>query len=207
MNKDDLILSNTSFFRFRGWFRKQLLCEVNYLSFLNLQGEVKSQILKTKQVLSSISQQQMEQDFKTLLSVRDWRPHLLVCISLFIIKEKEKTIILMWQRVDKGSWVLPQLIISLSFNDEEFIQKATKRLSECLMIANDEFSKPRSKQDINEIRSLALSLWAVLCCMNYELDIKVFDFNILERIKVETSDNYFNIIENWHSKIKNLVES
>lgn len=61
-------------------------------------------------------------DIKVLLSVSDWRPHLVAGLAILALPKAQKLEILPYlkDRIEKGSWVVPQLWVVLERIDPGF---------------------------------------------------------------------------------------
>jgi len=211
MQKENERLLATNFYRKIGWFRKRILCEVNYLALLNLsdhtniQNDVKTAVAKTKEIIDSLTPHQIVRDMKNLLSVRDWRPHLIVCVSLFFIEEKEEIIELLWQRLDETSWVAPQIIVSLSYNDKLYNERSRKRLFANFNKSKGETNK--SHEEDYKITVESLSFWSVISSTDRDSELEPSQLDVLKKIQSDTRDKYFDIANNWYSSIGQLVEN
>ncbi len=119
---------NTSFFRKEdSGGHVSHTCVVDYLSLLNLPKDSRCQAISgLKNVVDSHSD--IEKDILTCLSVRNWRPHLVACIAL-IYKPQLGSASILWERIEKTSWVTPQLCITAYLIDPLFRENAVSVLA------------------------------------------------------------------------------
>ncbi len=66
-----------------------------------------------------------------LLDNEDWRPHLVAIMASFKLTPKEQNELIpeLWIRLEKGSWISPQILSVLSIIDNEFELKANEILN------------------------------------------------------------------------------
>lgn len=66
-----------------------------------------------------------------LLNNEDWRPHLVATLASFKLSpdNQQKLIPSFWNRLEKGSWVSPQILAVLSIIDEDFESKGKEVLN------------------------------------------------------------------------------
>lgn len=66
-----------------------------------------------------------------LLNNEDWRPHLVAILVSFKIStdEQQRLIPEFWKRLEKGSWISPQILSVLSIIDKEFESKGRQILN------------------------------------------------------------------------------
>ena len=99
-----------------------------YLSLLHMMRE------KSREACSAISEL-MASDVDTSQYVRlmladvDWRPHLVACVAALTARDRSEYADPLWEAFDAGSWVAPQLAVTLSFCDPEFEESAKRRIS------------------------------------------------------------------------------
>jgi len=72
--------------------------------------------------------QEATADILKLLKEPNWRPHLVAAVAVIHIGYDVKTVEALWNRLDHGSWVTPQLAVALLLVDTEFVSKAKPRL-------------------------------------------------------------------------------
>lgn len=66
------------------------------------------------------------------LAERNWRPHLVAAVSLLLAEPTPARRDLLWQAIDRYSWVSPQLVATASLIDPEFEEQARQRIEACL---------------------------------------------------------------------------
>jgi len=123
-----------------GIFNKFWDNQPNYLPLLNLRinlGKTKTfnlgkSIRLIDNILSKNSTAKIIEDTKLLLFDIDWRPHLVAFIVILKLNETEQRqfINVLWKRLCQGTWVSPQLLVTLSQIDPNFNVKTTKLLEE-----------------------------------------------------------------------------
>jgi hypothetical protein len=104
-----------------------------------------------------------------LLKNEDWRPHLVAIMASFKLspEEQQKLIPNLWIRLEKGSWISPQILSVLSIIDTQFELKAKEILNNGFSIdflpmgmaehhsaRGPENSKGASEKVISSIKSL-----------------------------------------------------
>lgn len=77
-------------------------------------------------------------DVSLLLEESNWRPTLVACVAALFMSHTPETTKQLWQRLDRGSWVTPQIAVVLSMTDPEFESQARRRLeNHCPLDATD----------------------------------------------------------------------
>lgn len=66
--------------------------------------------------------------FAALMRQDGWRPHLVGALAVLLDTKRRLDRDLLWKAIDRGSWVTPQLVATLSLADDTFLQQAQKRL-------------------------------------------------------------------------------
>jgi hypothetical protein len=79
-----------------------------------------------------------------LLGGRNWRPHLPAAVGHILDRRRRLSTRSLWQAIDLGSWVTPQLIVSALFSDPLFPQRVAERL--------DGFALPETSAEGTELR-------------------------------------------------------
>jgi len=123
-----------------GIFRNFWDGQPNHLPFLSFRSyaeepetfNLKLSISKIEFILENNSEESIKEGIQLLLLNEDWRSHLVASIALLSLKQatRESLLSYFWQRVSKGSWVSPQIMVTLSYSDVDFIAKGKKILSE-----------------------------------------------------------------------------
>ncbi len=121
-----------------GIFRNFWDGQPNHLPFLSLRSypdepkefNLKLSISKLESILESNSEESIKESIQLLLLNEDWRSHLVASIALLTLKQASRKNLTsyFWQRINNGSWVSPQIVVTLSFSDVEFKVKSKKIL-------------------------------------------------------------------------------
>ena len=85
---------------------------------------------KISKVIKSKSEREIDSAVKLLLNSINWRSHLIGCIVVIKMnKEKQQSFIeKLWEIcLNKNSWVLPQILATLSIIDFEFQRKVNSK--------------------------------------------------------------------------------
>jgi hypothetical protein len=112
----------------------------NHLPFLNLreskddpkEWNLQTSITKLYSILKSHSDGDVNEGIKQLIDSEDWRPHIVASISIlsFDSTRRDEFVGLLWDRLSRGSWTSPQILVVLSIIDKDFESKASKIISE-----------------------------------------------------------------------------
>jgi hypothetical protein len=112
----------------------------NHLPFLNLreskadpkEWNLQTSISKLYSILKSHSDEEVNEGIRQLIESEDWRPHIVALISIlsFDSTRRDEFIGLLWDRLSRGSWTSPQILVVLSIIDKDFKSKANKIISE-----------------------------------------------------------------------------
>jgi hypothetical protein len=62
------------------------------------------------------------------MSQSGWRPHLVGAVAALLDNENRLDRIQLWNAVDAGSWVTPQLVVAAMFSDPMFAERARHRI-------------------------------------------------------------------------------
>ncbi|AUC16530.1 hypothetical protein BTO06_15840 [Tenacibaculum sp. SZ-18] len=136
-------------------------------------------------------------DTRKLLTELNWRLHLVALITILKLEksEQQKFIGFLWKRLCLGTWVSPQLLVTLSKIDFNFKEKAQLILKE---IGLNEFrGNYLSKQELAERKfNYALTNNKILNSLRY-----LKDGNFLTEID---DDNGAKIALNWNEQLSEL---
>ena len=179
----------------------------NHLPFLSLRSyadepkefNLKLSISKLEFILENNSEESIKESIKLILSYEDWRLHLIASMTLLSLRQtaRESLTFYFWERINKGSWVSPQIMVTLSFSDIEFKEKSKKILSEGFKINYTNLSEiehhvsrggtPRNIAEKKIIASL--------------------DYLINDIVK-DTDDNDFggSISKSWKENLEQLIQ-
>jgi len=98
----------------------------SYLALLDLRGaEVQVVLDRIEQALSTEAPQPW---VYRLLADPDWRPHLVGALAMLLDEGARLEPMALWQAIDAGSWVTPQLVVTASFVDGAFVERACARI-------------------------------------------------------------------------------
>lgn len=98
-----------------------------YLALLHLPGN--EAVIAVAQVRDlCLNESAREEDISRLLSEINWRPHLVAAVATIVSGYNARTVRSLWQRIDLGSWVTPQLAVALFLVDPDFEAQSRHRL-------------------------------------------------------------------------------
>jgi hypothetical protein len=108
----------------------------HHLPLLNLQdaGDPHWNLTISIQRLNAIVEKNSEpsvwEGVRFLLDTPNWRPHLVACLVLLRLSSPARATLqdLFWDRISLGSWVSPQILVTLSLVDGDFKMKGEKIL-------------------------------------------------------------------------------
>lgn len=179
----------------------------NHLPFLSLVSfaeeskdfSLKLSISKLEFILENSSEELITNSIKLLLSYEDWRLHLIASMALLNLRQSTRKNLApyFWERINKGSWVSPQIMVTLSFTDVEFKEKSKKILSEGLKI---------NYSDLSEIEH-HVSRGGTPKNIAEKKIIASLDY-LLNDIVNDTSDNDGggSICKSWKEKLEQLIQ-
>ena len=177
----------------------------NHLPFLNLRIDLSDtetfnlgkSLKLLDEIISNSSIEEIYDDTKALLADLNWRLHLVAFVAILKLEksEQQKFIGFLWKRLCLGTWVSPQLLVTLSKIDFNFKEKSELILNE---IGLNEFrANYLTDQELAERK------------FNYELtDNKILNsFRYLKNGKFLTNiddDNGAKIAQNWDEQLTEL---
>jgi hypothetical protein len=86
--------------------------------------------LKVRTVLSCLgAPERAHGDISPLFDGLNWRPHLVGAVALAKYGYERDVFRKVWEAIDHGSWVTPQLVAVAFWHDPEFAARAVERLS------------------------------------------------------------------------------
>ncbi|MCL9806891.1 hypothetical protein NAT51_15250 [Flavobacterium amniphilum] len=116
----------------------------NHLPFLSFRSSsdepkefnLKLSITKLEAILRKNPVSIVKKDLQLLLNDENWRLHIVASIVLLMLKKENSQDIsdLFWQRIEKGSWVSPQILVSLSYSDFNFENRSKQILNDGINI-------------------------------------------------------------------------
>lgn len=98
----------------------------SYLSLLHLASPLGAQAIARAIDTGSCS----ETHVLAMLSEPDWRPVLVGAVAAYFGFRSEQIISALWQALDSGVWVTPQVAVVLSEIDEHFVDHALSRVAD-----------------------------------------------------------------------------
>jgi hypothetical protein len=82
-----------------------------------------------------------------LLDDRNWRSHLIGLAAALVSDDAETYASVLWRAFDRGSWVAPQLAVSLYCSDPRFIEEAKRRIAlRCPILDDDGFFRGQTRE-------------------------------------------------------------
>jgi hypothetical protein len=103
-----------------------LFDELDYLTLLNLPPAASSAVLSISNLIGQNPNHQ--EDVLALLRAPDWRLHLIAAVAVLLSPVRDALYPALWDAVDSGSWVSPQLAVVLAICDPEFVDGAKQRI-------------------------------------------------------------------------------
>lgn len=160
---------------------------------INLEKSLK----RIDQIIANNSFEEIYEDGCKILAEFNWRPHLVLFITILKLEkpEQEKFVPLLWKRLCLGTWVSPQLLVTLSNIDADF-KKTSKKI-----ITNI---------GLQEFRTLHLNEQEI---MQRKFNYEINDRKILNALRYlttgeflinEDDDNGGSIAKNWNEKVNEL---
>jgi hypothetical protein len=167
-----------------------------FLSFTESNFEPKSfglhsSISNLELILKRNSLEDIKKDIIELLVTSNWRTHLVASIALTLLKKENTNDLLehFWDRINKGSWVVPQLLVVLSIVDSEFRVKAEN-------IINEESNYLLNNSDLNYSRRKVFD-HKKIASINYLLKGIVND--------TSESDSGASITQGWKQNLQTAI--
>jgi len=119
---------------YQGLFEPFFEQGTDYLTLLGLPPEASPVI----QFIADVVRENPEyrQSVLALLGDPGWRLHLVAAIAVLLSRDRAELSPALWEAVDRGSWVAPQLAVALSMCDPQFVSSAKQRiLAGCPVVA------------------------------------------------------------------------
>jgi hypothetical protein len=105
-----------------------------YLTLLHADGSDCQVVIR--RVQTALKAPQASEVIPQLLSDRNWRPHLVAAVAILLADDSARFAHALWSAVDAGSWVAPQLVVTLRFTDPDFVEGAKRRIEQRCPIFN-----------------------------------------------------------------------
>jgi hypothetical protein len=94
-----------------------------HLPLLNLRGCER----EIRIVREAVGAQEVEPTIRAMLADPNWRPNLVAAVAVLFLPPDGRLAAPLWQALDEGSWVSPQLAVVLSLHDPGFAEAAIRR--------------------------------------------------------------------------------
>jgi hypothetical protein len=114
---------------FKTVFERGITVVPRYLVFLNLfrkEDEIRDALNAVSKSINFSPNPSAE--VQALLAETDWRPNLVGAIAVLLSINSASAIQSLWNAIDRGSWVSPQLAVTAFRADENFKAEAIKRI-------------------------------------------------------------------------------
>jgi hypothetical protein len=144
----------------------------------------------------------------TLLHDANWRPHLVAAITLLLDRTLDPS--LLWHAIDRGSWVVPQLVVTAAHVDPRFRERIRERVeAHCPMV--DRTGSRSEPDDLvggrGERRSKMLVSMLAMSAELTDMADWVARINQDERIKTmlaidASSSNSDKIVASWVKSLR-----
>ncbi|MGY3795699.1 hypothetical protein [Aquimarina sp. 433] len=177
----------------------------NHLPLLNLRVDLSDtdtfnlgkSLKLIDQIIADGSIEEIFSDVKIMLAELNWRPHLVAFIAILKLEkpDQQKFVDFLWKRLCQGTWVSPQLLVTLSKIDSNFNEKSELILNK---IGLDKFrTKYLDEQELGERK------------FKYEItDNKILNslryLNDGKSLKDLDDDNGAEIAKNWDEQLTEL---
>jgi len=182
------------------------VCKVDYLEMLNHVIDGNS-IKQLKELLPTIKNP--VEDISVLLSVKNWRPHLLACGASVLVDKNQEIVDALWDRFDRTSWVSPQIAATLSIVDREFCQNSIERLKTGVLIKEpDEFQIKINETTVIKNPKGFMSLLELLKELYPDSDIfETEEINVMA-IEMENKDRDQSgvVAQRWRKDLLTVIQ-
>jgi len=108
--------------------KSQLHSRINYLALINLHTDVESTVQTIKDIVETEQKDILERDTLLLLQARNWRFHLVACGVMLAGISSGKSLNQLWNILQKGSWVVPQIAATVYILDPQFDSRALEAI-------------------------------------------------------------------------------
>jgi hypothetical protein len=99
---------------------------IDYLTLLNLPPAASSAVLFIANVIGQNPNHR--ESVLALLHDPNWRLHLIAAVAVLLSPDRTVLCPALWEALDSGSWVAPQLAVVLSICDQQFVRGAKQRI-------------------------------------------------------------------------------
>ncbi|MBE2287874.1 MAG: hypothetical protein IAE77_30730 [Prosthecobacter sp.] len=186
-----------------------------YLVLLNLATE--DSVASVNAIKACCMKPSSLSDASLLLEESNWRPTLVACVASLFMGHTPEITKRLWHRLDRGSWVTPQLAVVLSMTDPEFEHQARRRLeNHCPLDATDllAMTMPERHSAEGPAGGTARSAKAA-ASLGWLSSLKFPDADWLktlqasaehQALKSEDIDSSGAIAEKWHHRIAEVLK-
>jgi hypothetical protein len=126
-------MSLTEFGPFAAVFERGELNVPGHLELLHLHGP--GARIVVDRIARALADGDPAQWVAALFRQANWRPHLVGAVALLLDQNETLDRELLWEAVDAGSWVIPQLVAAAVFVDSNFPQRAVARVARLCPVA------------------------------------------------------------------------
>lgn len=182
-----------------------------YMELLHIQKPGAS--LAVRSIEAAIAKGDTQRWATNLLIGPNWRAHLPGALTALTWSEGHKLAPYIWQAIDSGSWVTPQLVATAVFTDKDFAANAQKRVSAgCPVYVPQGLSsiaRHSATGPAGPVERSAKMLASILAmCENTELgdwadDIK--NTPEVESLLQQDVDNSGKIASSWADSVEELL--
>jgi hypothetical protein len=198
-----------------GIFEPMFDTACGYLALLRLEGgEASEAVARVKNCCEGA--QDPFPDIGRLLTDPNWRPHLVAAVAVILCGHQVETAQALWRRLDRGSWVTPQVGVALSLTDPDFLRHARERLeARCPLDASDlrqmtPLQRHSAAGPAGVVERSAKTAKTLLCLVQKQSAgagwlndlLAAPDFRSLLRQDVDASEE---ITEHWLQRVKALT--
>jgi hypothetical protein len=100
-----------------------------HLVLLGLQDESEANVVVDR-VVRAMEGDAVEPFVDRLLADPNWRPHLVAAVAFLVDDRGALNTSWLWDAMDRGSWVIPQLVVTALFVDKSFPERARGRVTQ-----------------------------------------------------------------------------
>lgn len=119
-------MSLAQFGPFANVFEASGLPVPGYLVLLNLGGPEVQIVID--RVAKALSQGNSQKWIDALFDDVNWRPHLVGAIAMILNERSSFSCASLWRAIDRGSWVIPQLVVTGFYADPTFVEQCRTRI-------------------------------------------------------------------------------
>lgn len=180
----------------------------NHFPFLNLreskddpiEWNLQRSISKLYSILNSHTSSDINAGVRQLIESENWRTHLIASISILSFESERRNAFcgMLWDRLSRGSWISPQILVVLSIIDSDFKTKAERILDEGFTVNYSNLSSTEHHTFRGGTSSKVASD-KIVAAINYILNKKI--------IESMYSDEGASIAKGWSENLTELILS